>query len=139
MNKMQFTKVIESLDALIEECEETVFKSTDDANNAPYKDVQERFTKACELKSKMDRVLQAELYHIIGMGNLSADQSMKLIRKIKQYGDYRPYIQVMCGMQPPVMPKIPANSKYTCEVLGTKLKRHRKVEENGQVVENADN
>ena len=86
MLKKQFDGIIAQLDVLIAKCEECKISSPADFNALTIAEARKIIEKARAAKSDMDKVLQAELYHIIGMGNLSAAQEVQLCAKIRQYG-----------------------------------------------------
>ena len=43
-------------------------------------------SEASEYQSKIDKILKSEFYHLIGMGDLSASQIVKLAKEIKELG-----------------------------------------------------
>ena len=76
--------------------------------------------KAKELLSKTDIFLTTELYHIIGMGNLSASQSATLNKLVKDITMHRSVVKTVAGL--PTLPtKISAVSKYKTTNFGLKL------------------
>lgn len=60
------------------------------------------------------RILQIDLYHIIGMGNLSAPQVSSLARLIHEYCSYRTDIHVLSAWNGSILnlPKVPARSEF---------------------------
>lgn len=53
---------------------------------------------AMNLQSTSDRFLTADLYHLIGMGNLSASQAASLNKLVKELTSYRPLMKSLAGM-----------------------------------------
>lgn len=49
-------------------------------------DLDTLISKASEYQSKIDKILKSEFYHLIGMGDLSASQIVKLAKEIKALG-----------------------------------------------------
>ena len=78
-------------------------------------------TKARELQSKTDTFLQRDLYHIIGMGNLSASQSATLNRLVKEITEHRTVIKTLAAL--PTLPNGVTNtSTYKATTFGLSLK-----------------
>lgn len=123
MLKKQFDGIISQIDTLIAKCEECKISSQAEFNALTIAEARRVIDKARAAKSDMDKVLQSELYHIIGMGNLSAAQEVQLCAKIRQYGSYRPYIQAICTYELPATPGIPAKTDYNCKVLKINLNK----------------
>ena len=126
MLKKQFDGIISQIDTLIAKCEECKISSQAEFNALTIAEARKVIEKARAAKSDMDKVLQSELYHIIGMGNLSAAQEVQLCAKIKQYSSYRSYIKVICSYALPTTPKIPTNADYNCKVLKINLNKNLK-------------
>lgn len=77
--------------------------------------------KARELQSKTDQFLKQDLYHIIGMGNLSASQSATLNKLVKDITAYRTVVKTVAAL--PTLPNGVANtSSYKATAFGLKLK-----------------
>lgn len=76
--------------------------------------------KARELQSKTDMFLKDELYHIIGMGNLSASQTATLNKLVKDITMHRSVVKAVAGL--PTLPtKISSVSKYKSKTFGFAL------------------
>ena len=60
------------------------------------------------------QILMVDLYHIIGMGNLSAMQMSKLTRWVRTYADYRPDIKAISKWDGNIstLPKIPKRTSF---------------------------
>lgn len=76
--------------------------------------------KARDLQSKTDMFLKDELYHIIGMGNLSASQTATLNKLVKDITVHRSVVKAVAGL--PTLPtKISSVSKYKSKTFGFAL------------------
>ena len=76
--------------------------------------------KARDLQSKTDTFLKDELYHIIGMGNLSASQAATLNKLVKDITVHRSVVKAVAGL--PTLPtKISSVSKYKSKTFGFAL------------------
>lgn len=65
-------------------------------------------------KVKQTNILMVDLYHLIGMGNLSAVQLGKINKLIKEYCSYRPDIKAISFWDGNIehLPKIPKKTKF---------------------------
>lgn len=88
-----------------------------------------KLTIACaaELKSFctaeeeiMTKIAMVDLYHIIGMGNLTPPQMMKFTYAIQEYLQYRPTIKAIAKGLDSIfeLPKIPVETQYKLIGLG---------------------
>ena len=77
--------------------------------------------RARDLQSKTDQFLKQDLYHIIGMGNLSASQSAALNKLVKGITEHRTVIKTLAGI--PTLPNKVSNiSTYKATAFGLNLK-----------------
>jgi hypothetical protein len=77
--------------------------------------------KARDLQSKTDQFLKQDLYHIIGMGNLSASQSAALNKLVKDITAYRTVVKTVAAF--PSLPNaVHKISIYKSTTFGLKLK-----------------
>lgn len=79
--------------------------------------------KARVLHGKMDKVLQNEVYHIIGMGNMTVGQNALFSMRIKELGKYRQVVKTVASLpeNPTKIPNISA-SAYNSILTETTLK-----------------
>lgn len=122
MKQTDYKLLISNLDKVILECE-TVTKGFDSQKSVLKWTVEEflnRCAKAKELQSKTDQILHSDVYHIIGMGNLSVAQHAIFISKIKQLGDSRSKIKVLACQGGTTLPGVPEVSEYKCSLLNNK-------------------
>lgn len=68
----------------------------------------------------MTNIVMVDLYHIIGMGELSPVQMMQFTYAIKEYLEYRPVIKAIVKNLDSIMslPKIPVKTQYKLQGLG---------------------
>lgn len=83
--------------------------------------VAELSERAKELQSKTDQFLKQDLYHVIGMGNLSASQMAITTKLVKDITEHRSLMKTLAAL--PVLPKkLSTSSEYKSKVLNVKLK-----------------
>ena len=86
--------------------------------------VKELTEKARDLQSKTDMFLKDELYHIIGMGNLSASQVATLNKLVKEITSHRSVVKLVASV--PTLPtKITTTSKYKSKMFGFALNSNK--------------
>lgn len=116
MVKENFDKLITALDLRINNCKHNLsaIKTTVDLELLTI--AQARDLKAFCIKEldTMTKILMVDLYHIIGMGDLTPIQMMKFIYKIKQYAEFRPDVKAIASQlnSIEVLPKIPTKTKF---------------------------
>lgn len=97
MNVETFTKIQTQLETRIIKCEQFLYgiETTDDLKRLTIGQAQslQRFCK--EEESLMTKIAQCDLYHIIGMGNLTPPQMMKFTYLIKEYLKYRGTVKTL--------------------------------------------
>ena len=79
----------------------------------------EMTVKARYLQSKTDQFLKQDLYHIIGMGNLSASQAATLNKLVKGITDHRSVVKTLAAL--PTLPNMGKGSTYKATTFGLKL------------------
>lgn len=122
MEKEEYSKLIEALNIRVDECHKYLdeIKTTDDLKNvsiARALEIRDFCIKEVDLQTK---VLMCDLYHIIGMGNLSAVQMNLFIKLIKDYAHFRPDLKALATKLDSIsdLPTLPAKTKYKLQVLG---------------------
>lgn len=123
MEKALFKSIVESYTKIADECTEFVklFDNDFDLETLTIKEFKKLIEKARNLHSKTDKILQSELYHILGMGNLTVVQTQKLCALIKTISSARSYFKPICGYVLNELPEVPDKSLYKCDVAGIKL------------------
>ena len=116
MNKELFIKIQAALEAHISSCQVyfSGIETTDDLKNLTLGQAQElqRFCKAEE--SAMTKFAQGDLYHLIGMGDLTPPQMMKLTYLAKDWLQYRSTVKTLAFNfeQISKLPGLPVSSAY---------------------------
>ena len=116
MKKEEFDLVIGALQERLDNCEKYLgeIKTTEDLKNITIKQALELKDFCVAEVEKMTKIAMVDLYHIIGMGDLSVPQMMKFIFLMKAYLSYRPNIKsISKGFDSMTnLPKIPVKTKF---------------------------
>ena len=116
MKKEEFDLVISALQERLDNCEKYLgeIKTTEDLKNITIKQALELKDFCVAEVEKMTKIAMVDLYHIIGMGDLSVPQMMKFIFLMKAYLSYRPNIKsISKGFDSMTnLPKIPVKTKF---------------------------
>lgn len=126
MDKKVFNNVINNLTEMIQDGKEIASLFDDGRkgiNKLNVEDYNKFCTKARTLQGKMDKVMQNELYHLIGMGELTVAQSAVLLKMIKELGGYRTAVKTAASLTELTI-KTPSigDSQYQSILTGTVLK-----------------
>lgn len=122
MEKNMFNQIITNYTKVANECEEFIkLGGNFDLESLTIKEFKELIAKARSLQGKSDGILHNELYHIIGMGNLTATQTQKLCAVIKKIASARSYFKPIAAYVLNKLPEVPDKSSYKCDVAGIKL------------------
>jgi hypothetical protein len=122
MRKEEFQKLMEALEKRIELCYVHLggVATTEDISRLT-------ITEATDLKSFcaveeeiMTKIVMVDLYHIIGMGELTPPQMMKFTYTMQRYQQYRPTIKAITKWSGDILdlPKIPVATQYKLMGLG---------------------
>ena len=116
MKKEEFDLVISALQERLDNCEKYLgeIQTTEDLKNITIKQALELKDFCVAEVEKMTKIAMVDLYHIIGMGDLSVPQMMKFVFLMKAYLAYRPNIKsISKGFDSMTnLPKIPAKTKF---------------------------
>ena len=116
MKKEEFDLVIGALQKRLNNCEKYLgkIKTTEDLKNITIGQALELRDFCIEEVEKMTKIAMVDLYHIIGMGDLSVPQMMKFIFLMKAYLSYRPNIKSISKGFDSIteLPKIPVKTKF---------------------------
>ena len=116
MKKEEFDLVIGALQERLDNCEKYLgeIKTTEDLKNITIKQALELKDFCVAEVEKMTKIAMVDLYHIIGMGDLSVPQMMKFIFLMKAYLSYRPNIKSISKGFDSIteLPKIPVKTKF---------------------------
>ena len=116
MKKEEFDLVIGALQERVDNCEKYLgeIKTTEDLKNITIGQALELRDFCVAEVEKMTKIAMVDLYHIIGMGDLSVPQMMKFVFMMKAYLAYRPNIKsISKGFDSMTeLPKIPVKTKF---------------------------
>ena len=116
MKKEDFDLVISTLQERLDNCEKYLgeIQTTEDLKNITIGQALELRDFCVAEVEKMTKIAMVDLYHIIGMGDLSVPQMMKFIFLMKAYLAYRPNIKsISKGFDSMTnLPKIPVKTKF---------------------------
>lgn len=116
MKKEEFDLVVSSLQERLDNCEKYLgkIKTTEDLKNITIGQALELRDFCVAEVEKMTKIAMVDLYHIIGMGDLSVPQMMKFIFLMKAYLSYRPNIKSISKGFDSIteLPKIPVKTKF---------------------------
>ena len=116
MKKEEFDLVIGALQERLDNCEKYLgeIQTTEDLKNITIGQALELQDFCIAEVEKMTKIAMVDLYHIIGMGDLSVPQMMKFIFLMKAYLAYRPNIKsISKGFDSMTnLPKIPVKTKF---------------------------
>lgn len=116
MNKEDFKRITDVLETKLETLDKLLGPITEDSpiNYITIGQLKEIKSKSAQELLSMTNILMVDLYHIIGMGNLSAMQLGKLTKLIKTYANYRPDLKAIVKWDGNIntLPKIPKRCKF---------------------------
>ena len=116
MKKEEFDLVISALQERLDNCEKYLgeIKTTEDLKNITIGQALELRDFCVAEVEKMTKIAMVDLYHIIGMGDLSVPQMMKFVFLMKAYLAYRPNIKSISKGFDSIteLPKIPVKTKF---------------------------
>lgn len=121
MKKEEFARLMEGLNSRVDSCKrylDTV-NTTEDLAKLSIVAARSLRDWAREEQGKMDQVAKSELYHILGMGNLTVVQTMEFIAKVKTYLSFRSTIRTIAAHLSSIdnLPNIPVHATYDLHVL----------------------
>ena len=116
MKKEEFDLVIGALQERVDNCEKYLgeIKTTEDLKNITIGQALELRDFCVAEVEKMTKIVMVDLYHVIGMGDLSVPQMMKFVFMMKAYLAYRPNIKSISKGFDSIteLPKIPVKTKF---------------------------
>ena len=115
MKYSEYQIIVENLSKQIEQCETALSKynlNARDISKMTIKDLNESILSCRTALSEMDKFVKADLYHIIGMANLNAAQSSRIIKLTKELTSYRGDIKFVSGQDTILIPKKKKESTY---------------------------
>lgn len=122
MNSANYTAMISALDERINNCSTNFdsIKTTEDIGRLSISEAKRLRDIARDEIDRMTTIAMVDLYHIIGMGNLTAVQLSEFIKKIKIYIKYRPIIKSFATNLGSLddLPKPERDTMYRLQELG---------------------
>ena len=122
MKKEQFDIIMNALETRITSCKIHLddIHTTKDLSAITLARAAELKKFCIEEEAVMTNIVMVDLYHIIGMGNLSPTQMMKFTYTIQEYLEYRPIVKSIVKHLDSIMklPKIPVKTQYKLQGLG---------------------
>ena len=122
MDKLNYDIIIGALDERISTCSDNFdkIKTTEDISNLSISEAIRLRALARDEIDRMTTIAMVDLYHIIGMGNLTAVQLSEFIKKIKIYIKYRPIIKSFANNLSSLddLPKPERDTMYRLQELG---------------------
>lgn len=114
---------MEKYKVLVKECEDfkATFSAGKNLDDFTIGEIKELKSKAQSIMSRIDRVVSAELYRPLGMGNLTILQQNQLCALVKKMASTRSYLKPIQNANVHI-DNIPDVSDYKCTVAGVKLK-----------------
>lgn len=101
MKNSEFNAIVENLNEMINRCKNDLKEYNSNGREVANMKVKSinHIIACCRVhQSNMDKYIKTDLYHIIGMGKLSAAQSSKLIRLTKELMKYRSDVKFFAMM-----------------------------------------
>lgn len=122
MKTETFNNLITRVDKFIAQLEDLQTTSDKPSDTWTIAETNNFREKACVLQGQMDKHIQVDLYHIIGMGNLNARQLSIYMKRVKEMTSYRSMIHTYASIQAIKVPTIGKESKYTTAIGNIDLK-----------------
>lgn len=115
MKHSEYQIIVENLSKQIEQYETALSKynlNARDISKMTIKDLNESILSCRTALSEMDKFVKADLYHIIGMADLNAAQTSRIIKLTKELTSYRGDIKFVSGQDTILIPKKKKESAY---------------------------
>lgn len=100
MKHSEYQSIIENISEQISQCESALFKynlNLQDINKMTVEDINTTILSCRKMHQSMDKFVRDDLYHIIGMANLNAAQTSRIIKLTKELLKYRSDIKYFAG------------------------------------------
>ena len=124
MEQQRFSTLISNLNEFISEIDNILqgVKCPSDVENLSVKQLLDMADKLKNIESKYDSFCSAELYHIIGMENMSVNQQLIFLETVKNLLNKRPLIKPFFMLNQDVLRghinAVGKQSKYKCKLAG---------------------
>lgn len=100
MKHSEYQSIIENISEQISQCESALSKynlNLQDVNKMTVEDLNTTISSCRKMHQSMDKFVRDDLYHIIGMANLNAAQTSRIIKLTKELLKYRSDIKHFAG------------------------------------------
>ena len=100
MKHSEYQSIIENISEQISQCESALSKynlNLQDINKMTVEDINTTILSCRKMHQSMDKFVRDDLYHIIGMANLNAAQTSRIIKLTKELLEYRSDIKYFAG------------------------------------------
>lgn len=101
MEATVFSTIMKNLDDMTTKCQQikqVALGGTEALKVLKVEDYNKIVTTAQQLHSKMDKIMQNEVYHIIGMGNMSMIQMSKFTSAVRKLGECRTAVKLIASL-----------------------------------------
>ena len=124
MEKETFNKLLSRLESLKNRSSEIyILMMSSDVNQMRVCDVTNLVQKARVLQGELHKIDHDELYHILGMSDLTKEQTTTFIKKFRDLQFYQPFIKALACYEIKSFPPLPKEIEYNCSVLGVRFKK----------------
>ena len=100
MKLADYQVIIKKISEQISQCESALLKynlNLQDINKMTVEDINTTISSCRKMQQSMDKFVRDDLYHIIGMANLNAAQTSRIIKLTKELLEYRSDIKYFAG------------------------------------------
>ena len=121
MNQETFEIIKTNLETRINACKVHLdhIQTTEDLSNISIKEFIELKSFAKKEQVDMTEIIMVDLYHILGMGELTVSQRNLFLKLINEYMSYRSDIKMLSVVDNiEKLPKLPSRSSFTLHKLG---------------------
>lgn len=121
MNKETFEIIKTNLETRINACKAHLdhIQTTEDLSNISIKEFIELKSFAKKEQVDMTEIIMVDLYHVLGMGELTVSQRNVFLKLINEYMSYRSDIKLLSVIDSiEKLPKLPSRSLFTLHKLG---------------------
>lgn len=116
MNKAQYNELIENTEKTIAACE-SFLRAHPDIDKLTVKEYNAACTAARQLQSQCDHINKDEIYHVLGMGNLSASQLAGFVKCINRMNAMRSRIKYFAYQEKIVVKPPIKQASYNSELI----------------------
>lgn len=128
MDNKTYSDIVEKLQAVIDSCKSLVTELeavNGDVTKWTLQKYSEMRKTAMVLQAKQDKILSTELYHIIGMTEMTVTQSTHFVKLTKELANCRVAVKKCAGLpELKIYPiDLASENQYECKELGLTLKK----------------